>query len=123
NSVLFVTFDDGTSTLGGGGHIPLVVVSSATPAGTQVTSAITPYNLLRTIEDAWSLAALGQSATATALTQFFPQPPISSSEQVIYASDVGVLSGLWTKVADPTAAGGIKLSTRDNGAATLEAPL
>jgi acid phosphatase len=78
NSVLFVVWDEGTTTAGGGGHIPLIVASPMTPAGTQSTQAATHYSLLRTIEDAWGLSPLGQSANATALSDFFspaPTPP------------------------------------------------
>src|SRR5919204_1963856 len=122
NSVLFLTWDEGTTTAGGGGHITLIVVSGQTPAGLQVITSAGHYSLLRTIEDAWKLAALGQSAGATALSRFFPQPPSPPVEQVIYASDVTRVSGLWRKVSDSTAAAGVKLSTPDNGAAAQATP-
>jgi hypothetical protein len=74
NSVLFVVWDEGTTTVGGGGHIPLIVASPMTPPGTQSSQDATHYSLLRTIEDAWGLSPLGQSANATALSDFFPPP-------------------------------------------------
>jgi hypothetical protein len=46
----------------------------------------------------------------------------AASEVVIYASDVTSLFGTWSKVADSTAAGGIKLTSADNGVAALDAP-
>jgi hypothetical protein len=46
----------------------------------------------------------------------------AASEVVIYANDVTSLFGTWSKVADSTAAGGIKLTSVDNGVAALDAP-
>jgi len=123
NSVLFLTWDEGVTNAGGGGHVPLVVVSPQTPAGLRVNTSSNHYSLLRTIEDAWGLAPLGQSAGATALSQFFTQPNTPPTDQIIYASDVTTLAGQWRKVSDPTAAAGVKLSTPDNAAATVDAPL
>jgi hypothetical protein len=124
NSVLFVVWDEGSTSLGGGGHIPLITVSPRTPAGTRVTTGSTHYDLLRTIEDAWGLAPLGESANATALTAFFPAaasaPP---TDQVIDAIDVQTISGTWKKVPDTSAAGGVKLSNADAGVAALNSPL
>jgi phosphatidylinositol-3-phosphatase len=115
DSVLFLTFDEGTSTAGGGGQIPLIVASRWTPAGTRAGTTVTHYSLLRTIEDAWSLSPLGQAAAATAMTEFFPRPAAPPAEQVIYAADISEFTGAWTKVADSTAAAGVKLSTPDLG--------
>jgi len=75
NGAVFLVWDEGTTTAGGGGHIPLIVASPMTPAGTQSSQAATHYDLLRTIEDAWGLPLLGQSANATALSDFFPPAP------------------------------------------------
>jgi hypothetical protein len=75
NSVLFLTWDEGTTNSGGGGHVPLIVASPRTPAGLRSSTPFTHYSVLRTIEDAWGLAPLGQSADASALTEFFPAAP------------------------------------------------
>jgi acid phosphatase len=71
NSVLFLVWDEGVTADGGGGHVPLIVVSPQTRAGTRVTESASHYSMLRTIEDAWQLTPLGQSASATALSSFF----------------------------------------------------
>jgi hypothetical protein len=71
NAVLFVLWDEGTSTVGGGGRIPGLVVSSSTPGGFRSSRAVNHYNVLRTIEDAWKLPPLGRAASATALKEFF----------------------------------------------------
>jgi phosphatidylinositol-3-phosphatase len=71
NSVLFLLWDEGTTTIGGGGLVPAVVVSNWTRAGLTSTTALNHYSVLRTIEDAWSLPRLGHAATAQAMTEFF----------------------------------------------------
>jgi len=71
NSVLFIVFDEGTSAAGGGGRIPLVVVSSLTPAGLKVATAYNHYNLLATIEKSWGLPLLGRVSGAAIMGDFF----------------------------------------------------
>ena len=71
NSVVFLTWDEGTTTVGGGGHIPLVVVSPLTPAGFRSSAPYDHYSLLRTIEAAWHMPPLGKSSTAASLAEFF----------------------------------------------------
>ena len=71
NSVIFITFDEGTSSTGGGGRIPLIVVSPRTRAGTIVPATYNHYNLLATIEEAWRLPRLGHAAGAAVMGEFF----------------------------------------------------
>jgi len=71
NSLLLIWWDEGTTNLGGGGLVPFIVVSNRTPAGTQSATPANHDSVLRTIEDLWGLAPLGQSATARPLTEFF----------------------------------------------------
>jgi hypothetical protein len=122
DSLLLITFDEGVSSLNGGGHIPLIVASSRTPAGTRSSTLVTHYSVLRTIEDAWSLPPLGQSANANAMSDFFPGLAAPPSEQVIYADDATLVGGSWKRIADASAASGLKLSNADGGAALITAP-
>ncbi len=71
NSVLFLLWDEGTTSTGGGGLVPAIVVSNWTKAGLKSTTALNHYSVLRTIEDAWKLPRLGHAATAQAMTEFF----------------------------------------------------
>jgi hypothetical protein len=124
NSVLLILFDEGTSNVNGGGQVPLIVASPLTPPGFKSAATVTHYNVLRTIEDAWSLPALGQSASASAMSDFFPRAAATQpSEQVLYSSDMTIAGGAWMKVADPTAAGGLEVANPDRGADALSAPL
>jgi acid phosphatase len=72
-SVIFITFDEGQSSIGGGGRIPLIVVSPRTRAGTVVAPAYNHYNLLATLEQAWGMTRLGHAAGAAVLKEFFNQ--------------------------------------------------
>jgi phosphatidylinositol-3-phosphatase len=71
DSVLFITFDEGTSDIGGGGRVATVVVSPLTPAGFTSATAYSHYSILRTIEDAWGLGCLGKACGATDMGAFF----------------------------------------------------
>jgi putative Ig domain-containing protein len=48
---------------------------------------------------------------------------VGAREIVLYASDASVISGTWTLVSDPTAAGGVRIANPDKGAAKLATPL
>ncbi len=71
DSVLFITWDEGTTGTGGGGHDATLVVSPLVSAGARSDIAHTHYSLLRTIEDAWGLGCLGESCAANDLGEFF----------------------------------------------------
>ena len=66
DGVVFVTFDEASfeDTEGGGGHIATLVLGPLVRPGARTSERLTHYNLLRTIEDAWSLPRLGGSASA-----------------------------------------------------------
>ncbi len=82
-SVLFVTFDEGASRdhLGGGGPVATIVAGPLVRPHVQSNRPYTHYSLLRTIEDAWGLPRLGQSATAAPITGIWRSEPASSDLQ------------------------------------------
>ena len=59
--VVFVVFDEGTSSTGGGGHVYALALGPTVRGGSRFTRATNHYGLLRTIEDAWGLPRLGFS--------------------------------------------------------------
>ena len=65
--VLFITFDEGTSNVGGGGHIATIAVTAHMTPGSTAAGAYNHYSLLRTLEEAWGLRYLGNAASATAI--------------------------------------------------------
>jgi hypothetical protein len=67
-TAIFVVFDEGTSDLGGGGNVALIVAGTAARRHTTFTASTSHYGLLRTIETALGLPLLGHARTATPLT-------------------------------------------------------
>jgi hypothetical protein len=70
NSLLVITFDEGTTSAGGGGRVATVVVSPALRPGTRSDRPHDHYSLLRTIQDAWGLGCLERSCDANDLGDF-----------------------------------------------------
>jgi len=70
---LFIVWDEGTTNTGGGGRVPLVVISARVPKGFQSSIAHNHYSLVRTIEEAWGLGCLNESCEANTLDEFLPR--------------------------------------------------
>jgi acid phosphatase len=66
-SLLIVTFDEGSSNDGGGGHVATILATPGMTPGTRFDGATTHYSVLRTIEDAWGMPPLGAAADAIAI--------------------------------------------------------
>lgn len=71
DGVLFITWDEGTTNLGGGGRVPLLVISNRVTQGFQSRAVYNHYSLVRTIQDAWGLGCLNESCQANNLAEFF----------------------------------------------------
>jgi acid phosphatase len=67
-TVVLILFDEGTSSVRGGGHIPALALGTAVRPGSRFTRVTTHYGVLRTIEQAWGLPLLGRSARAGPIT-------------------------------------------------------
>ena len=70
NSVVFLTFDEGSTNTNGGGHVVTIPITSGMTPGYRDAATYNHYSMLRTIEDAWGLPHLG--ATASAAVMNFP---------------------------------------------------
>jgi hypothetical protein len=68
NWVVFVVFDEGATSQGGGGHVPSLVLGPRVRPGSQTSTPLDHYGLLRTIESAWHLPFLGRSRGARPIT-------------------------------------------------------
>jgi acid phosphatase len=75
DSAIFITFDEGTTNVGGGGVIPTIVLSKHTAAGFTSNIAHNHYSLLRTLQDAWGLGCLNESCAANNMSEFFNSGP------------------------------------------------
>ncbi len=67
-TVVFVVFDEGSSSVGGGGHTAALVMGTAVRPGSRFAGVTGHYGLLRTIEQAWGLPLLGHSAQVRPIT-------------------------------------------------------
>jgi phosphatidylinositol-3-phosphatase len=74
NSVVFVAFDEGSTSIRGGGHTVGLALGTAVRPRSRFTRATGHYGLLRTIEQAWGLPLLGRSANATPITGIWRAP-------------------------------------------------
>jgi phosphatidylinositol-3-phosphatase len=68
STAVFVLFDEGTTSIGGGGRIEAFVAGTAVKRHVVFRRAVNHYSVLRTIEDLFRLPHLGASRTATPLT-------------------------------------------------------
>jgi hypothetical protein len=66
-TVVFVIFDEGGTTEGGGGRVVALALGTAVRPGAVFARATNHYGLLRTIEDAWGLPLLGRAKSATSI--------------------------------------------------------
>ncbi len=71
DGVILITWDEGTDNVGGGGHVPTIVISDRVQPGFQSSIQHNHYSLLHTIEEAWNLGCLGQACQANTLSEFF----------------------------------------------------
>jgi phosphatidylinositol-3-phosphatase len=67
-TAVFIVFDEGTTDLGGGGNVPLIIAGSAVKRHSVITGATTHYSLLRTSEALLGLTPLGHAGSAPLLT-------------------------------------------------------
>ena len=68
DTVVFVVFDEGSTETGGGGRVAALALGPLVRPGAQSRQQTSHYGLLRTIEDAWGLPLLGNSAQTKPIT-------------------------------------------------------
>jgi hypothetical protein len=72
DGLIVVTFDEGTSNLGGGGKVATIVISPKAKAGFTSSVAHNHYSLVRTVEALWGMPCMASSCSANTLREFFP---------------------------------------------------
>jgi hypothetical protein len=65
NSLVIVTFDEGTTNTNGGGHIVTIMITPNMAPGFKAGATYDHYSMLRTIEDAWQLPCLLNACSAS----------------------------------------------------------
>ena len=95
NTLLIVSFDEGTSSVNGGGHI---YTAAAAPwlRHADVTSIYNHFSVLRTIEEIFGLPFLNNAATASTMIELLP--PLSTPTP----SPSVVISGVISYCTDPS---------------------
>ena len=71
DGLLFLTFDEGSSKVGGGGQVVTIVISPKGKAGFTSNVAYNHYSVLRTIETLWKMPCLADACKATAMRDMF----------------------------------------------------
>jgi hypothetical protein len=69
--VLILTWDEGSTSLGGGGKVATLVIGPRARAGYRSAIAHNHYSLLRTVQNAWGLGCLNHTCQANDLHEFF----------------------------------------------------
>jgi hypothetical protein len=67
-TVVFVVFDEGGTSIRGGGHTAALALGTAVRSGSRFTRVTGHYGILRTVEQAWGLPLLGHSARVGPIT-------------------------------------------------------
>ena len=67
-TVVFVVFDEGSTSNRGGGHTAALAIGRAVRPGSRFARVTGHYGILRTIEQAWGLPLLGRSAHVAPIT-------------------------------------------------------
>jgi phosphatidylinositol-3-phosphatase len=68
NTVVFVVFDEGSTSIRGGGHTAALAIGRGVRPGSRFARVTGHYGILRTIEQAWGLPLLGRSAHVAPIT-------------------------------------------------------
>ncbi|HTZ72012.1 MAG TPA: alkaline phosphatase family protein [Acetobacteraceae bacterium] len=74
NNAIVIVWDEGTSNIGGGGHVAAIVITSTGPRALQDGTAYTHYSLLGTIQDALGLGCLQKTCAAKPMAALFAHP-------------------------------------------------
>ena len=74
NNAIVIVWDEGSSNIGGGGHVAAIVITNNGPRALKDGTAYTHYGLLATIQDALGVGCLQNSCTATQMVDLFAHP-------------------------------------------------
>jgi hypothetical protein len=101
HTLFIVTFDEGTSSINGGGHVwtaaraPWLTASSS-------TATYNHYSVLRTIEEIYGLPYMGAAATATTMTELFPPQGTPTNTPTYTPTNTATNTPTFTPTYTPT---------------------
>jgi phosphatidylinositol-3-phosphatase len=72
NSVVFLTWDEGTTATGGGGKVATIVMSPLGKPAFVSSTSHSHNSLVHTVENAWGMPCLANACSANDLREFFP---------------------------------------------------
>jgi phosphatidylinositol-3-phosphatase len=72
NGLILLTFDEGSTSTGGGGKVATIVISPKAKTTFSSAKAHNHYSLVRTIEALWGMPCMAKSCSANTLREFFP---------------------------------------------------
>jgi hypothetical protein len=72
DGLIILTFDEGSSDIGGGGKVATIVISPKARQGFVSNTSHSHYSVVRTIEALWGMPCLAHSCSANTLREFFP---------------------------------------------------
>ena len=72
DGLIVLTFDEGSSDIGGGGKVATIMISAKARTGFVSGHAHNHYSLVRTIEALWRMPCMANSCSANTLREFFP---------------------------------------------------
>lgn len=74
HNAIVIVWDEGTSNIGGGGHVPAIVITSDGPRALKDAGAYDHYGLLGSIQAALGVGCLQNTCAATLMAPLFAHP-------------------------------------------------
>ena len=74
NNAIVIVWDEGSTNVGGGGHVAAIVITSTGPRALKDAGAYNHYGLLATIEAAFGLGCLQNSCSAAVMAPLLAHP-------------------------------------------------
>jgi len=101
HTLLIVTFDEGTTSINGGGHV-YTAAAATWLAHANVATTYNHFSVLRTIEEVFGLPFLGSAATATTMTELLPPAGTATPSSTPTATATATPTATATATVAPT---------------------
>ena len=112
---VLVTFDEGTTQVGGGGHVPTIEIGPQTCAGCTTTAPFNHYGMVNAIEDWFGVPGLGPAVPDLTGTPPDTTPPSAPGQPTGSSAAAGSIDLSWAAATDPDNASLTYRVYRDGG--------